>query len=85
MPDAADVADTLGWAYYQKGTYNLAEDLLTEALRKSPQNPTYNYHVGMVYQKLNLSTQARQHLEKALQINPKFAHADDARRALDQL
>jgi tetratricopeptide (TPR) repeat protein len=85
MPDAANVADTLAWAYYQKGTYGLATDLLEEALRKSPQNPIFHYHLGMVYQKLNKASRAREHLEKALQINPKFPNADDARRALDEL
>ena len=85
MPDAANVADTLAWAYYHKGTYGFAAHLLDEALRKSPQNPTYHFHLGMVFQKQNNTLQAKEHLEKAIQINPKFPKADDARRALAQL
>ena len=85
MPDAANVADTLAWAYYHKSTYGLAADLLDEALQKSPQNPTYHYHLGLVYVKLNNATKAREHLEKALQINPKFQNSDDARSTLDGL
>ena len=79
------MADTLAWAYYQKGSYGLAADLLEGALRKSPQNPTYHFHLGMAYQKLNNSSKAKEHLEKALQINPKFSKADQARDALGQL
>ena len=51
MPDSPSAADTLAWAYYQKGLYGYAADLLQEALRNSPENPTYHYHIGMVYQK----------------------------------
>ena len=51
MPDSSSAADTLAWAYYQKGLYGFAADLLQEALRNSPENPTYHYHIGMVYQK----------------------------------
>ena len=51
MPDSASAADTLAWAYYQKGLYPLAADLLQEAVNKAPDNATYHYHIGMVYQK----------------------------------
>jgi Tfp pilus assembly protein PilF len=36
----------------------------------------------MVYGKMNHAAKAREHLEKALQLNPKFPQADEARRAL---
>src|SRR3989475_5100669 len=33
MPDSSNAADTLGWAYFQKGAYNIAIDLFQEALK----------------------------------------------------
>lgn len=51
MPDPPNVADTLAWAYYHKGAYGLAVDLLQEALKKAPDNPTFHYHLGLTYQK----------------------------------
>jgi tetratricopeptide (TPR) repeat protein len=56
MPDSASAADTLAWAYYQYGSYDAAADLLQEALQKAPDNATYHYHIGMVYQKQKNTT-----------------------------
>jgi tetratricopeptide (TPR) repeat protein len=85
MQDSPNSADTLAWAYYHKGAYASAVDLLQDAIKKSPDNATYHYHLGLVYLKQNERARAKEQLQKSLQINPKFAQADDARKALDQL
>jgi tetratricopeptide (TPR) repeat protein len=85
MPDSPVAADTLAWVYYQKGLYGFAADLLLEALQKAPDNATYHYHVGMVYQKQNNTAEARKHLQRALQINPNFPAADEIRKNLNQM
>ncbi|MBZ5672569.1 MAG: tetratricopeptide repeat protein [Acidobacteriia bacterium] len=85
LPESPLTADTLAWAYYQKGTYGLAVDLLEEALKKSPQNPNYHFHLGLTYQKMNNKASAKEHLERVLQVNPKFPQADDVRKALSEL
>jgi len=85
MPDSPYTADTLAWAYYQKGSYRLAIDLLEEAIKTQPNNPTYQYHLGMAYQGASDRAQAKAHLERALQIDPKYPHADDIRKALSSL
>ena len=85
MQDSPSSADTLAWAYYHKGAYGLAVDLLQDAIKRSPENPTYQYHLGLSYLKQNERARAKQHLQKALQLNPKFNQADDARKTLDGL
>ena len=85
MPEEPTAADTLGWAYYKKGAFTLAIDLLGEALRASPNNPTYHYHIGLAYQGANRREQAREHLQKVLQLNPQDAHADEIQKALKVL
>jgi tetratricopeptide (TPR) repeat protein len=85
MPDSANAADTLGWAYYQKGAYNTAIDLFKEALKKNPDDASFHYHLGLAYQKDNQPALAKQHLERVLKINPKYSNADDIRKALGQL
>jgi Tfp pilus assembly protein PilF len=85
MPDAPNSADTLAWAYYQKGVYELAIDLLEGAVKEKPQNPTYHYHLGLAYLKANKMVKAKEHLEQALQINPRYPHADEIRKALSEL
>ena len=85
MPDSPNTADTLAWAYYKKGIYNSAVDLLEEVTRKVPQNPTYYYHLGLAYEKSNKVAQARSTFQRALQIDPKSPHADEIHQALADL
>jgi len=65
LPDSPNTADTLGWAYYQKGIYNTAIDLFKEALKKNPDDATYHYHLGMAYQKADQPELAKEHLQRA--------------------
>jgi tetratricopeptide (TPR) repeat protein len=85
LPDSPLSADVLGWAYYQKGTYGLAADLLQEAVRKAPENPHFHYHLGLTYQKLQNTKLAREHLSRVLQLNPQYPRGEEIRRALAQL
>jgi tetratricopeptide (TPR) repeat protein len=85
MPDSPSAADTLAWAYYQKGLYGVAADLLQEAVQKAPDNATYHYHIGMVYQKQKNTAAAKKHSQRTIQINPNYPHADKIREALNQM
>lgn len=85
LPDTPDVADTLAWAYYKKGEYDTAIDLLKEALNKNPNDAAFHYHLGMAYEKKQDRTNATQHLERVLQINPSFPNANEIRQTLAAL
>jgi len=85
LPDLPNTADTLAWAYYHKGAYSLAIDLLQEAVKKSPQNATYHYHLGMAYWKNNDKARAKQFLARALELKPANDKADEIRQTLAQL
>ncbi len=87
MPDSANAADTLGWAYYQKGVYQSAISQCQEALRLSekhgePDDGDLHYHCGMEYKGANQKAQALQQLEKAVKLSPKN---EDAKKALSEL
>lgn len=85
MPESPNAADTLAWIYYQKGVYGMAAGLLQEALQKAPDNATYHYHIGMVYQKQNNPTAAKKHLRRALEISPNSPVAGEIRRTLNEI
>lgn len=85
MPDSPNAADTLAWVYYRKGVYGMAAGLLEEALQKAPDNLTYHYHIGMVYQKQNKRAEARKHLRRALELNPNAPVAGEIRKTLNQI
>jgi len=85
MPTSPDTADTLAWAYYHKGTFAFARDLLEDALKTEPNNALMQYHLGMVYGKMRDKSNAAIHLRKALSLAPDSPTAKDARTALQGL
>jgi tetratricopeptide (TPR) repeat protein len=82
LPDSPNTADTLAWAYYHKGIYTLARDLLEEALRTAPTNPTLHFHLGMVYARLANKPQSALHLKRVLALAPNSTVAQQASQAL---
>ena len=84
MPNAPSTADTLAWVYYQKGTYASARDLLEDAIKAAPDDPSIQYHLGMTYRKLSDETNAVLHLKKAASLAPNSDVGKDAQKALDQ-
>jgi len=90
LPESSDVADTLGWIYYQKGAYESAIGLLREALKlrqknNIPDDPGIHYHLGLAYQKAGKSDLARQQLEQVLKLDPNYIDAANVRKQLAQL
>lgn len=90
MPESAEVADTLGWIYYQNGAYRSAIQSLEAALQlaegeKYPNTARFHYHLGMAYAKAGDSTRAREQLHRMLKMSPDSNEAFDARKALSQL
>ena len=84
-PRSPDTADTLAWVYYAKGRYASARDLLEDAIKQSPKNPTMQYHLGMAYSKLGDKVQATASLKKAQELDPNSRAAKDAGDALTKL
>jgi Flp pilus assembly protein TadD len=82
LPDNDSVSDTLGWVYYKKGLVGRAITAFQQSVTKAPSNPTNHYHLGLAYLKNGNKAGARQSLERALQLNPQFESADDAKRVL---
>ena len=85
MPNSPNTADTLAWAYYHKGTYAYARDLLEEALKTSPNDAAIQYHLGMTYSKLGDKANMALHLKKAIALAPNTQTERDATKALNGL
>jgi len=90
LPELSNVADTLGWAFYQKGVYRSAIEMFEEAIKlsaknKEPESAEYHYHLGLAYAKSEQPALAKQHLERVLKIDPKYPDANDVRKQLAQL
>ena len=85
LPNLPNSADTLGWAYYNNGGYSVAAPLFEDAVKATPNNPTYRYHLGLTYQKLKDSTRAKAEFEKVIALNPSSQLADQARHQISEL
>lgn len=82
LPKSWEVSDTLGWVYYKKGLHTLAITQFRQGTEQAPANPGMHYHLALAYFKNGDKAQARQSLEQALKLDPKFSDADEARKLL---
>jgi tetratricopeptide (TPR) repeat protein len=85
MPNSPVAADALGWAYYKIGSPVSAIVQLKTSTQKVPDNPMYQYHLGMAYLAGRRYRLAAQCLEIALKKDPKFLDAANARAALENI
>jgi tetratricopeptide (TPR) repeat protein len=81
-PESASIADTLGYAYYKKGVYSSAIELLEQASKKDPNNASVHYHLGLAYSKANNPAKAREQFQRASQLGPQTADGIAAKKEL---
>jgi Flp pilus assembly protein TadD len=84
QPDFAGIADTLGWVYYKLGNHILARDQLQFALSKEPNNPIFQYHLGMIYLGNKQPREAAEALRKAANSTGQFKEKALAQAALKE-
>jgi len=66
-PSNGAYLDSLGWAYFRLGKYDLAEENLTKASLRMSSDPTVHDHLGDLYQKTGRLKLAAAHWERAVQ------------------
>jgi tetratricopeptide (TPR) repeat protein len=81
-PDSPAVADTLGWAFYKSGSPEQAITQFKLCLQKSPENPVYQFHMGMAYLAGGHFDSAERFLQKAIRNSPHLAEDTDIKEAL---
>jgi tetratricopeptide (TPR) repeat protein len=70
LPQAVEIADTLGWIYLKKNLPDNALEIFKNNVTKAPNNSTYRYHLGMALYQKGDKVHARQELQTALTHNP---------------
>src|SRR5690348_2101909 len=66
-PNNPAYLDSLGWAYFKLGKYDLAEENLTKAAVHMSSDPTVQQHLGDLYQKTGRLKLAAAHWDRAVQ------------------
>ena len=74
-------ADTLAWALYRDGRERAAARWLDDSLRLGTRNSRLLYHAGMIEAAVGRTGAARNHLQQALGVNPRFSPLDAPRAA----
>jgi len=81
-PTDPSVDDTIGWAYYNRGSYSLAVEHFEAAVARQ-RNAQREYHLAMAYLKAGNPSKARTTLSEALKMNDKIPEASLAMRLID--
>ena len=72
--------DSLGWAYYRLGKYDLAIGHLKSATQRAPNVPIFEYHYGMALFAQGDKVAAKPILEKVIRSGAQFPGIDEARQ-----
>ena len=74
--------DVVGWVYVKKHDSHRALSYLQNAVRGAPDNSTYHFHLGTAYRSEAQFARARDEFRRALQLDPNFPQAAQARAEL---
>jgi Flp pilus assembly protein TadD len=70
QPDSGEIADSLGWAYYNLGDFKAAVQRLERAVALAPISPEINDHLGDAYWRSGRKTEAQFQWSRVLTLNP---------------
>ena len=82
LPDDPGANEALGWIYVRKNMPRLGLPHLEQCARVAPANPTCQYRLGVAYLRIGQRENGRARLTRALQLQPGFRFASEARAAL---
>ena len=82
-PDNGNVIDSLGWAHYQMGNYELAVNELERAAALNPGSPTANLHLGDAYWQVGRRLEAGFQWRRAADLNPSPAEVQEIEYRLE--
>lgn len=86
MPEDPYVLDVHGWVMLQAGrNTEKAIKSLSKAVRRSPADAEYKYHLAMAYLAQGKKSEARRILQQALNLSENFDGVEDARRQFNLL
>ena len=82
LPRVPQVSDTLGWVYLKKDLLPMAVNAFENSVRDDPNNPLYQYHLGLAHLKGGKVVKAKEAFEAALKKKPDYKDAQDALKKL---
>lgn len=81
-PNDGFIVDSLGWAHYRRGEYELAAKFLEKAVELRPSDSTINDHLGDIYWRLGRKLEAKFQWNHARDLGPE---PDDLPKILEKI
>jgi tetratricopeptide (TPR) repeat protein len=69
-PNDGAIVDSLGWALYRMGEFQMAVKYLERASELKPEDPTINEHLGDAFWQVGRDTEARYQWQRAMTLDP---------------
>ena len=85
LPQATEIADTLGWIYLKKNLPDNALEIFKSNVSKVPKSSTYRYHLGMALFQKGDKVRAKQELQVALTNNPSKEEAASIKELIGKI
>jgi tetratricopeptide (TPR) repeat protein len=85
LPQALEIADTLGWIYLKKNLPDNALEIFRNNVSKNPKNATYRYHLAMALVQKGDKVRAKQELQTALTHNPSKEEEANIRELISKI
>jgi Flp pilus assembly protein TadD len=84
-PNETDFQDTLGWVYLKKGMPDRAAEVFSRICKQSPENSSYQYHLGLALLNQRDKAGAKKAFDIALASRPARGEEQQIRTALGRL
>ena len=81
-PNSGAYIDSLGWAHYQRGEYDVAVGHIEHAASLEPGDPTVTDHLGDVYWRLGRKLEAKYEWKRVLELEPDDTLREQVERKL---
>ena len=85
LPQAYEIADTLGWIYLKKNLPDNALEIFKNNVNRAPNNPLYRYHLAMAFYQKGDKTHAREELQTALTNGPSKEEAANIQELIGKI
>ena len=79
LPDQPNIADTLGWVHYKRGSFPLAITQFKQALENRPEDATIRYHLALAQYGNGEKAEAIALMEKVVVGDESFKERDEAK------
>ncbi|WP_253189286.1 tetratricopeptide repeat protein [Brevundimonas sp. LM2] len=83
-PEDGNIQDSLGWAQYRQGQFDIAVDTLEQAVAKEPANAEINDHLGDAYWQVGRRREAGFQWNRVLTLDPDAERRTEVERKLEQ-